>query len=80
MSLVVWLGIIVFSGGLWWFGFVATKQMRLDKNKERTLLWEKMAAEQKKRRQAEALASESNASESQTQTQDTNSQDSKHQG
>jgi antirestriction protein len=61
MSLLLWLGIIIFSVGLWWFGFIATKQMRLDKNKDRTVMWEKVAAAQKKRREEEARSAEISA-------------------
>ena len=54
MGWEIWLGIIVFSAVLWWFSFIATKQMRIDKNRERTEMWEKMAAAQKARREQEA--------------------------
>ena len=59
MSAIVWLGAIALGVGLWWFGFVATKQMRIDKNKERTLKWEKIAALQKKEREAQKQAEQS---------------------
>ncbi|MDX8387375.1 MAG: hypothetical protein R8M46_02430 [Ghiorsea sp.] len=75
MSLAVWLGIIVFSGALWWFGFIATKQMRLDKNKDRTIMWEKVAAAQKKRREAEVDASETKISDTKQSKQNSSHQD-----
>ncbi|OIP98631.1 MAG: hypothetical protein AUK35_10375 [Zetaproteobacteria bacterium CG2_30_46_52] len=58
MSLGYWIGAVVLAFALWWFGFIATKQMRIDKNRERTERWEKMAAAQKLRRELEALEKE----------------------
>jgi len=61
MSVLMWLGAIALGVGLWWFGFIATKQMRIDKNKERTLKWEKIAALQKKEREAQQQVEQNNS-------------------
>lgn len=42
-----WLLVSIIALALWWFGFIATRQMRLDKNKKREEIWAKMAAEKK---------------------------------
>lgn len=66
MSVGYGLAAIVLAVALWWFGFIATKQMRLDKNRERMQRWEKMAAAQKIRRQQaerEQATSEQSTSE-----------------
>ncbi len=52
----MWLVAIVVAILLWWFGFIATKQMRIDKNNERTVKWEAIAARQKAEREAAAQA------------------------
>jgi len=64
MGWEMWLGVIVFSLLLWWFSFIATKQMRIDKNRERMEMWEKMAAAQKARREQEALEAASQTNDS----------------
>jgi len=74
MGWEMWLGIIVFSGVLWWFSFIATKQMRIDKNRERMEMWEKMAAAQKARREQEAKLAQENAAQSTPQPTSTSEQ------
>lgn len=54
MDIILWLAAIIFAFFLWWFGFIATKQMRIDKNRERTVKWEAIAARQKAEREAAA--------------------------
>jgi len=66
MSLGYWIGAVVLAFALWWFGFIATKQMRIDKNRERTERWEKRAAAQKLRREQEALEKENIEQEAST--------------
>jgi len=41
MSWLVWLAMIPVAWFLWWVGFVATKGMRIEKNKERAALAKK---------------------------------------
>jgi len=54
MDVMMWLAMILICLLLWWFGFIATKQMRIDKNRERTAKWQAIAARQKAEREAAA--------------------------
>ena len=54
MDWALWLAVIALSFVLWWFGFIATKQMRIDKNNERAAKWARMAEEQKKAKEVAA--------------------------
>jgi len=74
MGWEMWLGAIAFSVVLWWFGFIATKQMRIDKNRERTEMWEKIAAAQKARREQEAKLEQENVEQTTPQSTSTSEQ------
>ena len=42
-----WLLVIGLAILLWWFGFIATKQMREEKNRKREAMWQKILEEKK---------------------------------